>query len=186
LKRQDKEQLVAYLREEFTKAKALVLTDFQGLKVSETDELRRELRKHGVSFKVLKNTLARIAYRDTDVAILGPDVFGVRAAVWTHSLDQVPAMAKVLVDFAKGHPQLQIKSGMLEGKVFSPADLDAISKLPPREVLLGMLLGTMMAPVSAFVNTLAAVPRSFLTVLKAIGDKKVPSAGSSEPSEVPV
>lgn len=183
MKKEDKEKLVAYLRNEFSQAKALVLTDFQGLKVSEMNALRGELRKQGVSFKVLKNTLARIAYKDTDVALLEADLKGVRGAVWAYSAEQVPAMAKVLVDFAKGHPKFQVKSGVLQGKLFSPSDLDALSKLPPREVLIGMLLGTMMAPVSAFVNTLAAVPRSFLTVLKAIEEKKTAPAEAPETSE---
>jgi len=183
LKKEDKEKLVAHLRDEFSQAKALVLTDFQGLKVSEMNALRSELRKQGLSFKVLKNTLARIAYKDTDVAVLESELKGVRAAVWAYSADQVPVMAKVLVDFAKGHPKLQLKSGVLQGKLFGPSDLDALSKMPSREVLIGMLLGTMMAPVSAFVNTLAAMPRSFLTVLKAIEEKKAAPAEAPEPSE---
>ncbi len=177
--RKEKEKEVAWLREQFQSVTALFLVDFQGLTVAEMGMLRSELRKSGAGFKVFKNTLARIAYQDTDVAVVAEDVVGPRAGAWTHTDDNVPAMAKVLVDFAKTHPKFGLKSGVLKGKMVDPSQLETLSKLPSREELLGTLLGTMMAPVSAFVNTLAAVPRSFLTVLKAIEDQK---STSSEPA----
>jgi large subunit ribosomal protein L10 len=172
LKRTEKEKQVAWLREQFQGVRGLFLADFQGLTVSETNELRAALRSRGMSFKVLKNTLVRLAYRDTDVAVLEKDVAGPRAAAWTTADDQVPAMAKVLIDFAKAHPKMKIVRGVLNGKLVDPVDVDTLSKLPSKEEMLARLLGTMMAPVSAFVNTLAAVPRSFLNVLKAIEEKK--------------
>ena len=90
--------------------------------------------------------------------------------------ENVPAMAKVLVDFAKTHPNLGLVRGVLNGKLVDPSDMETLSKLPSREELLARVLGTMMAPVSAFVNTLAAVPRSFLNVLKAIEEQKSASS----------
>lgn len=179
MKKEEKERQVAWLREQFQTAKALFLTDFQKLTVSEMNLLRSELRDRGVAFKVLKNTLVRRAYQDTDVATIGSDVVGPRAAAWTSSEENVPAMAKVLVDFTKTHPNLVLVRGVLKGKVVDPLEMDTLSKLPSREELLGRVLGTMMAPVSAFVNTLAAVPRSFLNVLKAIEEQK---NTSSEPA----
>jgi large subunit ribosomal protein L10 len=172
LKKEEKEKQVAWLREQFETTKALFLTDFRSLTVSEMNQLRSELRNRGVSFKVLKNTLVRRAYQDTDVAAIGPDLAGPRAAAWTSSEENVPAMAKVLVDFAKTHPNLVLVRGVLNGKLVDPSEMDTLSKLPSREELLGRVLGTMMAPVSAFVNTLAAIPRSFLNVLKAIEEQK--------------
>lgn len=177
LKKEVKEKQVAWLREQFETTKALFLTDFRSLTVSEMNKLRSELRDRGVAFKVLKNTLVRRAYEDTDVAVIGPDLAGPRAAAWTSSEENVPAMAKVLVDFAKTHPNLVLVRGVLNGKLVDPSEMDTLSKLPSREELLGRVLGTMMAPVSAFVNTLAAIPRSFLNVLKAIEEQK------STPSE---
>jgi len=179
LKREEKERQVAWLREQFQATKALFLTDFRSLTVSEMNQLRGELRSRGVAFKVLKNTLVRRAYQDTDVATIGPDLSGPRAAAWTSSEENVQAMAKVLVDFAKTHPNLVLVRGVLKGQLVDPSEMDVLSKLPSREVLLGRVLGTMMAPVSAFVNTLAAVPRSFLNVLKAIEEQKTTS---SEPA----
>jgi large subunit ribosomal protein L10 len=179
LKKEDKEKQVAWLREQFQEAKALFLTDFQGLSVAETNQLRSALRSQGASFKVLKNTLVRLAYKDTDIAVVGEDLKGPRAAAWIGAEDSVPVIAKVLIDFAKTHPNLKLVRGVLKGRLVDPSDMETLSRLPSREELLARLLGTFMAPVSAFVGTLAAVPRSFLTVLKAIEDQK----GSSAPPE---
>lgn len=180
LKREDKEKQVAWLREQFQGVRALFLTDFQGLTVAETNELRSQLRARGISFKVMKNTLVRLAYKDTGVEVVGDDLVGPRAAAWTDSDENVPAMAKVLVDFAKAHPKLGLIRGALDGKLVEPSDLETLSKLPSKEEMLARLLGTMKAPVGAFVNTLAAVPRSLLNVLKAIEEKK----GESGAAEV--
>jgi large subunit ribosomal protein L10 len=81
-------------------------------------------------------------------------------------------MAKTLVDFAKDHKKLEVIAGVLSGQKISAEEVEALSKLPSREELLAKLLGTFIAPVGAFVGTLAAVPRSFLTVVKAIEDQK--------------
>lgn len=176
MKKEEKKKQVAWLREQFQGVKAVFLVDFQGLTVSEMTTLRSDLRARGGSLKVLKNTLVRRAYKDTDVECLGPDLVGPRAAVWTHSDDDVPALAKILVDFAKTHPNLGLIKGELQAQLFEGSDFESLAKLPPREEILGRLLGTMVAPIGAFVGTLAAVPRSFLTVLKAIEEKKAESA----------
>ncbi len=179
LNRQEKEKRVDWLNEQFRGAKALFLTNFQGLSVAEMNALRSELRNRGVNYKVMKNTLVRLAYQDTDVAGLGPDFVGPRAAAWTETSDNARAMAKVLVDFAKAHPNLTLIRGVLDGKLVEPKEMETLSTLPPREELLARVLGTMKAPVNAFVNTLAAVPRSLLTVLKAIEEQK---SSSDEPA----
>ncbi len=179
MNRQEKEKRVDWLNEQFRGAKALFLTNFQGLSVAEMNALRSELRNRGVNYKVMKNTLVRLAYQDTDVAGLGPDFVGPRAAAWTETSDNAPAMAKVLVDFAKAHPNLTLIRGVLDGKLVEPTEMETLSTLPPREELLARVLGTMKAPVNAFVSTLAAVPRSLLTVLKAIEEQK---SSSSEPA----
>lgn len=172
MNRQQKEKEVAWLRERFQSARVLVLTNFTGLTVSEMNQLRSMLRKEGASFKVLKNTLARLAYPDTDVALLSEDLVGPRAAAWTDTDEKAVAMAKVLVDFVKTHPNLELIRGVVQGQKLAPSDVETLSKLPSREQLLARLCGTMNAPVGAFVNTLAAVVRSLLNVLTAIEEKK--------------
>lgn len=177
--REEKAKEVAWLHEQFDGVTSLVLSNCQGLKVSQMNALRSELRNRGISFKVLKNTLARLAYHGTDVAVLADDVTGPRAAAWTRDEEAVPAMAKLLVDFAKGNPKFELIRGVLKGKVVDPAQLETLSTLPSREELLGKLLGTFVAPVSSFVGVLVAVPRSFLLVLKAIEEKKGAAADSA-------
>lgn len=170
--KKEKEKEVEFLRNQFNSIAALVLTDYRGLTVAEMTELRGKLRQEQAGARVLKNTLVRLAYKDTDVALLEEDIVGPRAAVWTESEDAAPAMAKVLVEFAKNHPNLELVSGVVNGRKMSSDDVETLSKLPPREVLLGRLLGGMISPVGAFVNTLAAVPRSLLNVLNAIKEQK--------------
>jgi large subunit ribosomal protein L10 len=178
LTRKDKEKEVAWLKESFQDAKALVLTDYKGLTVSEITDLRSQLREQGIAFKVVKNTLVRLAAPGTDIEALTSDAVGPRAAAWTTDTDGAPAMAKVLVEYAKKNPKLELVSGVLQGTKMSAADLEDLSKLPSRDELVGKLLGTMIAPVGSFVNTLAAVPRSLLNVLKAIEQEKANSAGA--------
>jgi large subunit ribosomal protein L10 len=179
LTRKDKEKEVAWLREEFRTVRGLFLTDFQGLTVGEMNALRTALRQAGAKYKVLKNTLVRMAYQDTDVSILAKDMVGPRAAAWIDVEEKIPTLAKVLVDFAKGNPKLQLVRGMVGRQVIDPAEMDSLSKLPSREELRARLLGAMIAPVTALVNTFAAVPRSFLNVLKAIEEQKDATQGSS-------
>jgi len=182
LTREEKAKQVEWLRRQFQDVGGLFLADYKGLSVEDLNALRRELRPHGAMLKVLKNTLVRLAYKDTTVAVLEHDVVGTRAAAWTQSEHSVPALAKVLVGFAKTHPKFEVVRGVLGGQKVEPSEVEALSKLPSREQLLGTLLGTAMAPVSAFVGTLAAVPRSFLTVLKAIEEQKA-AATESAPAE---
>lgn len=177
--RKEKEKEVAWLREEFLAVKTMLLTDYQGLTVAETNALRADLRKIGAKYKVLKNTLARLAYPDTYVARLADSIGGPRGAAWTDDEDKSPVLAKTLIDFAKAHPKLELVRGVVGGMVVDPEQIDQLSKLPGKAELRGRLLGTMIAPMSSFVNVLAAVPRSFLNVLKAIEDKKSSSAGET-------
>ncbi|MEW6351304.1 MAG: 50S ribosomal protein L10 [Thermodesulfobacteriota bacterium] len=172
MNRKQKEEQVAWLHEQFSAVQVLFLADCQGMKVSEMDRLRAEMRSRGASVKILKNTLARRAYEGTPVSVIGDSIVGPRAATWTSDPNAAPAMAKALIDFAKTHPNLELVMGVLSGKKVTPADMEALAKLPSREELLSQLLGTLIAPVSNFVGTLAAVPRSLLNVLKAIEDKK--------------
>lgn len=177
--RKEKEVQTAWLRDQFRQARALFLTDFSGLTVAEMNSLRSQLREQEVKFKVVKNTLARRAYVDTDVAAVGEDLVGPRAAAWTPDEDKAPAVAKILVDFAKTNPNLELISGVLSGQRVLGSELEALSQMPGKDELRAKLLGTMIAPLSSFVGTLAAVPRSLVTVLKAIEDKK---AETAEPS----
>jgi large subunit ribosomal protein L10 len=171
MNKEGKQQVVAEMHEKLVQAKAVFLADFRGMTVGKATELRNELRKADVEYKVVKNTLLELASRDTDKAVLADHYTGPTAIALTYS-DPVAA-AKVLSRFAK-EPQskLALKAGVLSGKAITVADIQALAELPSREVLLAKLLGTLQAPAANFVGVLAAVPGSFVRALNAIREQK--------------
>jgi large subunit ribosomal protein L10 len=184
LKREEKERQVSWLREELNSQRGFFLSNFQGLTVAQTDKLRRELRASGIKFKVLKNTLACLAYEGSDVSLLKDHLVGPRAAAWTYDEDKAPVLAKALLDFAKAYPKMEVVAGVVAGNLLDLADIEALSKLPGKAEMRARLLGTLNAPLGSFVNILAAVPRSFLNVLKAIEEKKGQSETPASDEEV--
>lgn len=162
--------MVAELVDQLAGAKAAFLADYRGLNVEKVNQLRTELRKAGAEYRVVKNTLLRLAAKGTTVECLDAELAGPTALTLV-SGDPV-APAKVLSEFAKSNDKFQLKAGALEGKRLSVEEIKALAELPSREVLLGRLLGTLNAPVGNFVGVLAAVPRSLVQALAAIQDKK--------------
>jgi len=170
LNKQSKEALVEEFAEKLKAAKSAFLADYRGLDVEQANTLRRKLQDVGVEYRVVKNTLLRLAARDTDAACLDEFLSGPTAIAL--ATDDPVAPAKALVAFAKENKDFELKAGMLDGKLLALDDIKALSALPGREELLAKLLRTMNAPVTNFVGVLAAVPRSFVQVLAAIKDQK--------------
>jgi large subunit ribosomal protein L10 len=168
--REEKSQSVAALKEKMQRASITLLADFKGMKVNELNDLRRELLKNSARLQVVKNTLAKIAVKDTEFKVLG-EYFRETVALVTGVGDPV-APAKVLVKFAKDKETPKIKVGFLAGELMKASQVVALSKLPSREEMISMLLGSMQAPAQNWVNVLAAVPRQLVTVLAAVRDKK--------------
>lgn len=167
---QSKEQLVAELVEKLQGAKAAFLANYRGITVEQSNELRTKLREAGVEYRVVKNTLLSLACKDTAFDCLQEHLTGPTALAL--AIDDPVAPAKVLTEFAKDSKTFELKSGALDGKMLSVADIEALSSLPSREVLLGKMLGSINAPTSNFVGVLAAVPRSLVQVLGAIQEQK--------------
>ncbi|BCR04033.1 50S ribosomal protein L10 [Desulfuromonas versatilis] len=170
MNRNSKDQLISELAEKLATAKAAFLADYRGLNVEKVNTLRGELRKAGVEYQVVKNTLLRIAAKNTGVECLEKYLEGPTAIAIVQQDPVAPA--KVLSDFAKANDKFELKVGALDGKVLSIEDIKALSELPSREVLLAKVLGSLNAPASNFVGVLAAIPRSLVQVLAAIQDKK--------------
>ncbi len=170
MNRNSKEQLVSELAEKLSVAQAAFLADYRGLNVEQVNKLRGDLRGAGIEYRVVKNTLLRLAAKNTGIECLS-DLLEGPTAIAIAGNDPV-APAKVLTEFAKANNKFELKGGALGGKLLSAEDIKALADLPSREVLLGRLLGSINAPVSNFVGVLAAVPRSFVQVLAAIQDKK--------------
>lgn len=154
-----KQQIVEDLTKKFEDAASVVVVDYRGLTVDQVTDLRRQLRDAGVEMRVLKNTMLRRAAVAAGLEGMD-DIFKGPTAV-AFSNEDVVAPAKIMADFAKDAEALEIKGGVIEGKVASADEINAVAKLPSREGLLSMLLSVLQAPVR---NTALAV--------KAVADQK--------------
>jgi large subunit ribosomal protein L10 len=170
LKLENKKAIVKALNERLGRIQVAILTDYKGLDVAAINDLRRKLREENVEYQVVKNTLLLRAAEGTDAALL-KDYFVGPSAVALSYEDPV-APAKVLTQFAKDHEALEIKAGVMEGKVLDLTDLKALADLPSREVLLGQLVGVLNNVPTSYVRLLAEVPRQMLNVLTAIKEQK--------------
>ena len=170
MKIEEKIAIAEELHEKFAKAKVVIVTDYKGLDVAAMNHLRRKLRDAGIEYRVAKNTLLARASKDTGVAAIADEFKGPNAVAL--SFDDPVAPAKVLTEFIKDNKKLEIRVGVMDGKVLSPNDIKDLSALPAREVLLAQVLSAMNAVPTSFVRVLAGVPVQFLNVLQAVKEKK--------------
>ncbi|MEM5787555.1 MAG: 50S ribosomal protein L10 [Syntrophobacteraceae bacterium] len=166
MERSKKEQVVAELREKLSRASAAILTDYKGLTVAEITNLRDSLATEKVEYQVVKNTLVRLAGRDTQVSVLEPLLKGTCAIAIAYGDPAVPA--KIIKKFGKTNEKLKVKAGSLGGRLLNPDQISALAELPPREELLAKVLGTLNAVPTGLVTVLSGVPRAFVGVLDAI------------------
>lgn len=166
MNKEQKVQEVKNLSDRIEKAKALIFTGYRGLKVHEMTELRAKLRKGGSSLKVVKNRLMKRVLKERGLDALS-GYFREPTALASSDADPVNP-AKILVEFAKGHGKLMLKGGYLDGSVLSAAEIEALARLPSREVLIARALMSMNAPATNLVGVLAAVLRKLLYALNAI------------------
>jgi large subunit ribosomal protein L10 len=170
LDRKTKELVAQELHEKLKDFDLAVLAHYSGLNVEKLTVLRNALRKTDTELRVVKNTLLRIASKKTDLSLLEDYFKGPIAIALNHS--DVVETAKILVDFARKNAELEIRAGMLKGRVISREQLGALASLPSREILLGKLLSVFVGVQTGLVNVLSAVPRSFIQVLDAYRAKK--------------
>jgi large subunit ribosomal protein L10 len=148
-----------------------VLVDYSGITVAEDTEMRKAMRKAGVDYAVVKNTLTRFAannvgFQDLDKHLNGTTALAVSAT------DPV-APAKVINEYAsKKDAKIKIKAGFVNGKLINAKEVTALAELPPKEVLVAQVLGTMIAPISGLANVLNANIRGLAVALQAIADQK--------------
>ena len=166
---EDKKEVVAEVSARLAKAQAVVLAEYRGLPVEDITVLRKEARASGVYLRVLKNTLARRAVQGTPFEKLADQMYGPLA--YGISDDPVAA-AKVLHTYAKSNDKLVIKGGAMPNYLMSAKEVGNLATMPGREQLLAMLMGTMQAPVTKFVQTLNEVPSKFVRALAAVRDQK--------------
>ena len=164
--RQQKSEQVEALRGIFGDTQLMVMTNFSGLDVESMVELRTKLREAGSGYRVVKNTLARLALADTHESA-SPDLFEGPVGV-AYANEEPTAAAKVVSDFVKSHPKFQISLGLLaDGKILDASQVEAMGKLPGKDQLRAQLLGTMSGVPRNFLGVLNATPRNFVGVLEA-------------------
>lgn len=168
--RPEKEAAVAELQEKFASAKSVVVVDYRGLTVAQATKLRKQLREQGVELKVVKNTLARIATNNLGFGAINDYLVGTTALAF--GLQDAVAPAKVLTDFSKENEKLQIKAGLLEGKVIDDKGVKALAALPSREVLLAQVAGALKSPLQGLAMVLNGPLRKTVYALDAVRKQK--------------
>jgi large subunit ribosomal protein L10 len=151
---QQKQEIVKKLSEKVKASKAIVFADYRGLTVEQDTELRNALRKAQVEYRVVKNTLTRFAAKENGLEGLDSYLNGPTAMAVSETDPVAPA--KVLAEYAKKFEKLELKVGVVEGKIIDVNGIKALAELPSREVLIAKVLGSFNAPISGFVNVLNA------------------------------
>lgn len=170
MNREQKTDTVSELNETFSNAKFAVVADYRGLKVTQLEKLRKNLRDNDARIQIAKNTLLRLAVKGTPFEGLSDSFTGTTAVAVGFKEPVGPA--KALTAFAAEYNAFSIRSASLEGSILSAEEVLALSKLPGREELLAKLLGTMAAVPTGFVRVLSAVPQGLLYALTAIKEQK--------------
>jgi large subunit ribosomal protein L10 len=171
MNRTEKQQLIDELHGEFKASAHAVLVDYKGLSVPAVTEFRRKVKAAGSSYRVVKNSLALRAAKDTPLEKLAPKFEGATGVAYTG--DDPVALAKVLVDFAKDHPALGIKAGLVSGAQLLDAEgVKALSTMPGLKELRARLLGLLQAPATQLVRLLNTPASQLARVLKAHQDKE--------------
>jgi len=167
---QKKTQAVSELKEKLSSASSAVLVDYRGLTVAEDTRLRTDLRGAGIQYKVVKNTLTKRAAGEVGIEGLDDYLEGPTAVAF--GFDDPVAPAKILSKFAKDHKALEIKAGILEGKVLDLDQVKNLAELPSREELLAKVVGGFKGPLYGLVNVLQGNLRNLVYVMNAVREQK--------------
>ncbi len=171
-----KEATVASLIDELGRIQSAIVTDYRGLTVEQITTLRKRLRPVGASYMVVKNTLLRIALRQRNLPDLGDILEGPSAVVFTEG-DPVEA-TKILLAFVRElrRDLPQVKGGLLGATVLSQHDVANLATLPPREEILGNLVGTLQSPAVNLVSTIGTVLSNLVSTIEAYHQQQSASA----------
>ena len=168
-----KAPIVQEISDSIKDAQSVVIVDYRGLTVAEDTQLRKQLREARVTYKVYKNTFMNFAFKGTEFESLSGVLEGPNAVAI--SATDATAPARIIAEFAKKAPKLEIKAGVVEGNFYDAEGMKAISAIPSREVLLSRLLGSMQSPIA-----------NFARVIKQIAEKDgeaAPAAEAEAPAE---
>jgi large subunit ribosomal protein L10 len=160
----------------------VVFADYRGLKVKEIQQLRSDLRKKGAELHVVKNTLFRQAAGEEVVATLPAELHNGTTA-FAFVFENEPEVAKALLDYARTSKKLVVKGGLFGGKAFTAKEVEALSELPPRDILVAQVIGAIAAPLTNLVGTIEALYADPIRVIGAVADKV--GGGDAAPADAP-
>ena len=150
-----KKPIVEQISEELNGAKAAVLVDYRGITVEQDTELRKQLREAGVIYKVYKNTMINFAVKGTEFEELSKHLEGPTAIAI--SKEDATAPARILYNFSKNAPKLELKAGVVDGTYYDEKGIQVIATIPSREELLSKLLGSMQSPITNFARVIKQI-----------------------------
>jgi len=165
ISKEKKEELLSWYTDLFSRSSAAILTDYRGLTMGDITQLRNKLREIQGEYHVTKNRLVKLALEEAGLPVPEDLLEGQTAAGFC--FEEVPAVAKVLLDFSKESKILVIKGGILGDRIINADQVTALAELPPREILLAQVLGTLQGPAGGVTRAIAGGIRSILYVLKA-------------------
>jgi len=165
-----KSQMIDEIKGKIDNAQSLVLVDYRGLNVEQITELRSKYRAAGVDYKVYKNSMMRFAFKDAGLEDFNEFLKGPSGIAF--GMNDPVSAAKITSDFAKNHDKLEIKAGVVDGKVINANGVIELAELPPREVLIARVLGGLNAPIQGFANVLSGTIKGLAVVLNAIAEQK--------------
>ena len=169
-----KNELISHYSEWVSRSKALVLTQYIGMTMKDIDNLRAKVRDNGGEFHIIKNTLAELAFEQAGLTVPEGQFEGSTAIVFAYT--DAAAIAKTVMEYAKTSEFLKIKGGFLEKQALTPEGVKMLAELPPPHVVRAQLLGTLLAPASKLVRTLAEPGRMIAAVIKAHAESEVAPA----------
>ena len=170
MEKASKVQVVEQLKGDLEGVSSIFLCDFKGLTVEKDTQLRASMREQGSNYAVVKNTLLKLAFADSNFDHGNDHLKGNTALVYNK--DNVVDLAKLIRDFSKDNEQFQFKSGVVEGKVIDMSGLSALAELPPKEVLVSKMMFMMNYPMQGLVTCLSGVTRNLAVVLDQIRQQK--------------
>jgi large subunit ribosomal protein L10 len=170
ISRERKNELVSQYVTWINRSQAVIVSEYAGLTMKQIDDLRSKIRAAGGEFHIMKNTLGRVAFKEAGLELPAALLEGSSAVAF--AFQDAPAMAKTMADFARTSDAVNIKGGFLAKQAISTEGVKALAELPPLPVMRAMLLGTILAPASRLVRTLAEPGRSLAAVIQAHVDQE--------------
>ncbi len=176
LTRSQKEARVEELKKQFTSKSTVLVGDFTGMDVATATEMRRELREASVEYRVVKNSLAKLAMEEAGFGVLKEHMTGPNGFVMTDG--DAAVAAKIMVEFEKTRKTPQIRIGMIDAAIVTAADIRRIAELPSREVLLAQIAAGFQAPVAGLARLLNELSRKLVATLDAVAKQKGAESGA--------